>query len=196
MGSSVVGVLATFLSVGQVLRQVVDLSRAQSVMGVSPVTWSFGLVQSAAIGTFSTMLALWEAAAANAFIGILCAFVLVLLGRARSEKRWLTVGCIAVAGPILLGTLVDPEAAGLLGAFASFILWLPQAFRSIRTRSAEGLSVEMLALGLASSALWLAYSVAVGELALAVPPTSALVSLSLTWLFSKPGRARGDLGAA
>jgi MtN3 and saliva related transmembrane protein len=57
---------------------------------------------------------------------------------------------------------------GLVAAFCTTFAYLPQAIRTLRTRSTEDLSLGMLLVLVAGTALWLAYGLLLPDLPLVV----------------------------
>lgn len=55
---------------------------------------------------------------------------------------------------------------GLVAAFCTTVAYLPQAIRTLRTRSTEDLSLGMLLVLVAGTALWLVYGLLLPDLPL------------------------------
>lgn len=70
---------------------------------------------------------------------------------------------------VVLGTMSWANVIGTLAAIASVLSFAPQAWRIIRTRETEGLSVRMYALTVVGFALWLAFGIVRMEWAIIVP---------------------------
>lgn len=61
------------------------------------------------------------------------------------------------------------ETVGIAAAIASTASFAPQAWKLVKTRDVEGLSVRMYALTVTGFALWLSYGVLRADWALIVP---------------------------
>ena len=56
------------------------------------------------------------------------------------------------------------EAAGLFGAFLSSVTFIPQVFKTWKSRSAGDLSLTMMLIVFTSTIVWLAYGIALSLL--------------------------------
>lgn len=73
---------------------------------------------------------------------------------------------------------------GLVAAACSSLGYLPQLIKTWRTRSTGDISCEMFALFMASGVLWLAYGVALRDVAIIAANVTGL-ALTLTILYFK-----------
>lgn len=186
---NVIGVIAGVITAAQVLRQVSDILAVRRPVGVSWVTWELALVQSIGLGVLSVAKAYLAAAVINCFVGVASIFI---IGRLLAGRRPGLAGYgtgVAVVGATLAAglaglTLSGSRLDGTVGAVASAFVWVPQAVRSVRTRSPAGLSWAFALAGIVSSALWGTYAILLGEWRLLVPPVSAIVALAITAAFA------------
>ena len=68
---------------------------------------------------------------------------------------------------------------GLAAAFVTTVCWIPQAWRIIRTRDTQAISLPAYAGFTAGIALWLVYGISLGDLPLVLANTITL-ALQLT----------------
>lgn len=86
------------------------------------------------------------------------------------------------------------EIVGIAAAIASTASFAPQAWKIVRTRDVEGLSVRMYALTVTGFALWLSYGILKADWALVVPNAICLGLASFILLMViLPARRRDRL---
>jgi len=180
---NLIGFAASLITATQVSRQAFDAWRVPDPTGVSWLTWDIALLQSAGLLALSVSRDYLPAEVINAFVGLASVVIVVrVLGTRHSSPALgpavAVASTLVVCGAVLLAA--GATAAGTLGSIASAFVWVPQAVHSVRTRSPIGLSWVVVLTGLASSALWLWYAVAVDQWRLLIPPSSAILSLVVT----------------
>ena len=86
---------------------------------------------------------------------------------------------------------------GWLAAFASTASFAPQAWRIIRTRDVQGISLAMYALTVSAFALWLAYGMLLSNWALVVPNALCLtMAIFIYTMTAMSGRKRTEVADA
>lgn len=191
--SEVVGFTATVITCVQVTTQARLAVSSRSVAGVAGLTWVLALVQSVGLLVYSIDRRLSAAILVNGYVGLACiAIVVVLVVRGEAGSRVVLAGATAIAGAAIAiaARAGGPALLGTVGAAAAIFVWIPQAVRSARTRSPDGLSIGFVLAGLTSSALWLAYAALESEWRLGVAPAAALVSMVVTGAQSNVARRR------
>jgi MtN3 and saliva related transmembrane protein len=87
---------------------------------------------------------------------------------------------------------MNPELSNLIGypaAFLTTIAFVPQAWKSWRTRDLSGISLPMYALFTTGVALWLSYGVVIGSMPVIVANAVTLLLASVVlWLKVVEGR--------
>lgn len=184
---NVIGLTASLITAAQVLRQVWDILAVERPVGVSWITWELALVQSVGLGVLSVAKGYLAATVINCFVGAVSIFIVgrLLAGRGPGRYVWAAavVGAtllVGACGLLLGGWRLD----GTVGAVAAAFVWVPQAIHSVRTRSPLGLSWAFALAGIASSLLWGAYAIMLGEWRLLVPPVTAIASMLVTAAFA------------
>jgi uncharacterized protein with PQ loop repeat len=189
LSASVVGSAATAITVMQVGRQVYDARSTPNPLGISLTSWLLGLAQSTGIFVLAVGHTYTEAIVANALVGVGCCAIISIAGRKRGVG-WIELSAMMttlVATIVVLGIVVSPGFAGVLGDAAAVVLWLPQAVRLMRAPQVLGLSLPFFVAGFVSSALWIAYAVLLHQWRLGVPPASALIALATAAFFAYRG---------
>lgn len=181
--TDVLGIAAALVTILQVGKQVLDVGARARVSGVSVLTWHLAFFQSTGLLALSIEAQLLGAVAANGFVALAAAIIVIRLSRRRGRGifLWNTVWIVLILTLISVSWwLIGGQAIGAISGSTAAVVFIPQALKSARTRSPEGISTLFLVAGTASSVLWVAYAGASGEPVLAIPSLFALVALSVT----------------
>jgi MtN3 and saliva related transmembrane protein len=91
--------------------------------------------------------------------------------------------CIGARLPAGKSGFVDVEVMGLLAGAMTTAAFVPQAWKTWRTRSARDFSLALLVLLVVGNSLWLAYGALVGSLGLvAANMVTVPLTASILWV--------------
>ncbi|MCC7427634.1 MAG: SemiSWEET family sugar transporter [Alphaproteobacteria bacterium] len=92
----------------------------------------------------------------------------------------------------------DPELLGLVAGSITTSAFVPQALRTIRTRSTRDLSLGMCVLFCTGTTLWLCYGLLLGALSVTLANAATLMlNLPILWLkLTEPGGVLGRRAGA
>jgi MtN3 and saliva related transmembrane protein len=182
-----IGAVASLITGTQVARQLKDAFAVERPVGVSWLTWELATIQSGGLLFFSISKGYTMAIVINAWVGIVSLLIIARLiapGGVLAALRFVALAGVTGIGLAGAFALSGVRLVGTIGAVASAFVWIPQAWRSVRTRSPTGLSWTLVVLGVASSILWIAYALMLSQWRLLVPPISAIASLVVTAIYA------------
>lgn len=83
---------------------------------------------------------------------------------------------------------INPEIIGLLGGFLSCITFVPQIFKTWKSKSVQDISVHTFMIVLASTIIWIGYGVLKDSISLMLTNIvvfmTAVIMLWMKWKFS------------
>lgn len=94
--------------------------------------------------------------------------------------------------PAHWGGMISPDVIGGLATLCSITSFVPQAWKVIRTRDAQGVSTRMYVLTVIGFSLWLTYGIMLGSLPLMVANGICLALSAFILVMKKLPRARRE----
>ena len=180
--TTVIGLLASTLSLWMAIPQAIRIWRDRSATGVSTVTWMLFCVTFSQWIGYSWREGIWVAFAGNVLALITAMATLLGIHRSNPRPRDPLRGSLvlaAIIGAILVGHNA-PLSVVLVVQFAAIGVRMPQVFASYRTwRTGRHSEVSRTAwwLSLSSAGAWTIYGILLPDLAIAaVSPTVMLTS--------------------
>ncbi|HOB23603.1 MAG TPA: SemiSWEET family transporter [Kaistella sp.] len=83
----------------------------------------------------------------------------------------------------------NPEIIGLIGGFLSCITFVPQIFKTWKSKSVEDISVHTFLIVLASTIIWIAYGIFKDSISVILTNIvvffTAIVMLWMKWMFTE-----------
>ena len=172
-----VTVVAVVLDSAFMWPQAIKLTRTRDIAGVSALTWTFGVVFSAAWAAYAASVNLWPLFASN----VACTIAAALAMWAGTRSGWparYAVWSTVCAGAAVLTGLFLPVAVVTVLTVGAVIFAVPQFVAVCRAPSVSGVSSATWWLNVAVSASWLAVGWYEGATGVVVANVASLAALA------------------
>jgi len=173
----VVTVIAVTLDSAFMWPQAIKLTRTRDIAGVSALTWTFGVIFSAAWAAYAASIGMWALFGSN--VACTLAATLAMWAGTRSGwpfrfAVWSLVGAVAA---VLAGIFLPVVVITIL-TVGAVIFAIPQFIAVCRAPSVSGVSSATWWLNIAVSASWLTVGVYEGATGVIIANTASIAALA------------------